>query len=751
MRTKPRRRVLTWWLAATVLLVGLVLFVAQINRDSIARRVANSYLDQQGIRVDTVSIDAVHTDRVQFSSILLELDNGTVILITDVSLPFDRSSETADVLRIGGVEITPAASTSERGAIARFYPALLALPSTVPARRIHIGKLEYANAPVLEDIDWASNGSDQSIAFGLLGLRVQVSVVRDDGLPLVELSARDPAHDLALNCELVANQVSVDVDLSGDCEFHMAMLLPALQEIGAIPTIFTDLSAAFRGPTSLRLLAEGPDDIQFAVMPTLDDELGVTYASGMPEQWQVVARHMDESRFQFGYPSLAWQINVARGDIFVSNDVVENLPVGITDLKCENGIHCTLNMLLDDVDIDVQGWELTSITGSAPLEADVSAVAMMITARETSLSAHLTPGDPLPLYESLLSNLIFDLGSFEMNDEGIIAAISAHTIGGSEFAALHVKREAATGAGTVSVSGADIDFRYTPMSGFLAKWPFEWDVVAGKSSFSANVNWEPGTTDFTYEGGADIAFDDLSGRYFDSAFTGLTTNINMKLDDQQGIRLSPAIISAQLLDIGIPIEDISVELSMDPTAKTVLINDLSMSALDGRLIAEPFVYSMETHSADVQLQPESVQLQFIVALAKFESIEMTGSVSGFLPVQINDKNVVISGGKLESDEPGGVIRYHPAGVEEAQDMDSQLDIVTSALSNFQYESLVSDVDYDESGDLVLQMTIRGRNPDLDPLQPVILNLSVENNVPDLLRSLQATRTIEDILERSANK
>ena len=84
-------------------------------------------------------------------------------------------------------------------------------------------------------------------------------------------------------------------------------------------------------------------------------------------------------------------------------------------------------------------------------------------------------------------------------------------------------------------------------------------------------------------------------------------------------------------------------------------------------------------------------------------------------------------------------------------MDSQLGIVTRALSNFQYESLLSDVDYSEAGDLVLQMTIKGINPDMDPTQPVVLNLGVENNVPQLMRSLLATRSIEDILENRANK
>ena len=71
------------------------------------------------------------------------------------------------------------------------------------------------------------------------------------------------------------------------------------------------------------------------------------------------------------------------------------------------------------------------------------------------------------------------------------------------------------------------------------------------------------------------------------------------------------------------------------------------------------------------------------------------------------------------------------------------------LEHFEFDSLVSDVSYEENGVLHLQMTLRGINPEQDPLQPIVLNLSVENNIPELLRSLQAVRSIEDILEQAA--
>jgi hypothetical protein len=69
------------------------------------------------------------------------------------------------------------------------------------------------------------------------------------------------------------------------------------------------------------------------------------------------------------------------------------------------------------------------------------------------------------------------------------------------------------------------------------------------------------------------------------------------------------------------------------------------------------------------------------------------------------------------------------------------------LSNFEYETLTSEVDYTRDGDLNLQMHLTGRNPDLEDDRPVVLNLGVENNIPQMLRSLQAARAVEEILER----
>ena len=144
---------------------------------------------------------------------------------------------------------------------------------------------------------------------------------------------------------------------------------------------------------------------------------------------------------------------------------------------------------------------------------------------------------------------------------------------------------------------------------------------------------------------------------------------------------------------------------------------------------------------------KNIQLQLMLELAEFKDVAVTGTVSGILPISTAGESMTISNGKLQSDGDGGTIRYGDDSDLKTLAANGDFAIVTQYLDNFEFDSLISSVEYNDAGDLVLATRMSGINPDVDPYQPIILNLEVENNVPDLLRSLQAIRSIEDILER----
>jgi hypothetical protein len=171
-----------------------------------------------------------------------------------------------------------------------------------------------------------------------------------------------------------------------------------------------------------------------------------------------------------------------------------------------------------------------------------------------------------------------------------------------------------------------------------------------------------------------------------------------------------------------------------------------MSAFGGIIRADPFSFRTASPSNTVILRAESVELVDLLSMGEIEAIEISGSVAAVLPLTIEGKTITIIDGSLTGDPAGGFIRYRPRSQLNETDV-SGLGVATRVLRNFEFETLTSDVNYSKEGDLKLQMKLTGRNPDLDESRPVILNLGVENNVPEMLKSLQAARTVEEVLER----
>jgi hypothetical protein len=224
--------------------------------------------------------------------------------------------------------------------------------------------------------------------------------------------------------------------------------------------------------------------------------------------------------------------------------------------------------------------------------------------------------------------------------------------------------------------------------------------------------------------------------------------LSASIDTQTGHDFQPTTLSLDLLDLGLPLSKIAAEFQIGGDLSSVQVDSLSIQVLGGTMRTDPFNYSKDATATSIMVRLESIQLALMKSLAEFDSIDIEGSVSGVLPASIIGDHITVDKGRLESDDPGGAIRYR-AGNTGADD--SELGLVTRALSNFEYETLTSDVTYTEDGDLLLSMRLEGVNPDMDPTQPVVLNLNVENNIPKMLRSLQATRSIQEIFERRMNK
>jgi hypothetical protein len=146
----------------------------------------------------------------------------------------------------------------------------------------------------------------------------------------------------------------------------------------------------------------------------------------------------------------------------------------------------------------------------------------------------------------------------------------------------------------------------------------------------------------------------------------------------------------------------------------------------------------------VLVQFSGLQIERMLELIEYKGIAAEGAVSGEIPLTITSTGVEVAAGMLAADAPGGSIRYLAAAT--AATGNPGLDLMNQALSNYQFESLTSGIEYKPDGELVLEMKLVGHNPEMQGGQRINLNLNLSDNIPALLESLQAARKIEDFLE-----
>jgi hypothetical protein len=293
------------------------------------------------------------------------------------------------------------------------------------------------------------------------------------------------------------------------------------------------------------------------------------------------------------------------------------------------------------------------------------------------------------------------------------------------------------------------DFGIASASSWLLNRNLPGDLVDGTVNLSGRLSVN---TSGEVDGSMSVDGGDLSGYFNDYVFSGIEVTGPVFVGDPLAHSEDEIALSGDLLDIGIPITDIFSSFSVDPKGGTIQFSALGASLLGGRIDVEPFTYSANNTVHNFVVVLEAVPLDALINQIDMPTLSASGSVSGQIPVTVSGRQVSIDSGYIASDQAGGIVRYSP-GDSTLQDVvpDSQLGTVTRALSNFVYEDLTSSIAYSNEGDLEARMTLRGTNPDLDPLQPIVLNLSLQNNIPDFLRSMRASRSIEELLERQLNR
>ena len=812
------------YIATGLVVVTLVLATGWILRNTLIERLSNPLLDEYGLKITDVSLDALATRDASISYLELRHSNGAIIAIDDMVLPIRRSA--SGTRRIGAAKVridVPAGGNDDLVDLAGVLNRLLELPLQLPQTQIDIGELSVPPYPLLHDLQWHTAGTKQHLTgtFGSMSLAADVSQ-RDDAYYLVRLSFLenvDGAGEQSLTVDLQRIDSGISLDGSGSLDLRLWSPVIALLGIDEIDVDSGLATLQFDGE-----IAYDANQIPF-VNAGFTPTTPVLLTSAEPGSAirSMTVKSASTTEISLALTDFTWTLRQSQASLSALDRYGNDIAVSLANFSCKPGPACSGDVRIDGDDVRLPFARIGRVEFAATQEfaienenlrgrlrpdatvalSDISYTDVALKALQAKLSSEAEFEYGNSGWQITSQSADVDIGEYSITDDltvsatvyfdnvaagesndrpfmkaGVFASGSnakwmdrrirlpgfrgtvsldntlvgavLETDGLAVDADIEAQHDLEAENGRLSMRHAGLSFGAAPLSGRFTPRPRGWDVIAGTLDMDLDASWRDESAARNISATASIRAADLAGNWQDTVVTGLNTRIDASFDSARGFSVQPSTIAVALLEIGVPLENISARYVLHPDEMSVDIADLRMTAFGGIITADPFSFSTANDRNNMTLHIASIDLAEILSFEEFEAVEVSGRIGAELPVTIEGNNVTINGGKLTGDAPGGVIRYRSGAGGDQADA-SGIGFATRALSNFQFETLTSDVDYDANGDLKLQMRLTGRNPDLDSKRPVILNLGVENNVRQMLRSLQAARAVEDVLERRLGK
>ena len=771
-------RIVAMLLAALVLVVGIAVAVMNHYRDGIARRVAANLLDPYEIRVDDVTVGSVGAERIELDLVVLRRDDGLRVLIEGARLPVSASGLEGQGVDVDRVVIEPAAGRPDEAAadIAAIVERLLALPELLPEFRVDVASLNVSGYPELTGLSWQSYGGAQAFIADVDGLRLAADLEAMDAAERSTGSITASVGDEeAIETLFALERVSDGYQLEGSLALAIVPMLPILVRAGLVPEEVSQLNAHLSG-SAVVTVSGGETPLATVALRMSPD--GVADAAFRDEDGPATAVRLlegAEAELDFKYPSGDWGMAVAEAHLHVNHDGFPGLRLRVQDLVCSSSLECTMRGDFEPVTIangvnlggSVEGLALSSpdggwrvriaeasidvggISGPADLKAalSVSASDIVVDGAET-VQGELEMGSP---DIELLGHKIAIPGArgvFSRTGDELALTLKLGEVGEALSADLSLAHNLSNDTTRLTLDDAQIDFSGRSLSALIEGWPNEWDLVGGNwRGNGVFLRGKDGSVEFS----AHQVLDAVAGSYGDIAFTGLNAELSAAEGAWPPAEPQAVSLSVDVVDVGFPLRSLETVLTVDAGSGRMAVDDTRMEALGGSVAVEPFVFDPEVDTLRVVLRPDAVQLPLMADLANFEALKVLGSVSGVIPVTIGPNGVIVDNGRLIGDAPGGTIRYEATGcTDEVMQARIGLDYARCVLTYYEFDSLTSDLSYSEDGNLVIDMRLEGTNPQHDPDQPVNLNPTLTTNVIDLIRSLQAARSIEDVFNRQAN-
>lgn len=247
----------------------------------------------------------------------------------------------------------------------------------------------------------------------------------------------------------------------------------------------------------------------------------------------------------------------------------------------------------------------------------------------------------------------------------------------------------------------------------------------------------------------EILVKDVTARVKDIPLTGI--NAVIVLDRLWPPRSPVQDASIAAVDLGLPLTDVLVSYFLDGRGRLILA-DATLTLAGGRVSTRSVAVPLSGGSLVIPLTVSDLLLADLVSLTKLEGLSATGSLSGRVPLRIEDDGTVwVDKATLETTGPG-LLRYKPPRPPEVIAGGNQgVLLVLLTLDNFHYKALRVSLDGESSGDLTVGVHLSGHNPDVYGGYPFEVNLDLGGALGELVRENLRTYTIPDRIKKNLDR
>ncbi|MBU0913098.1 MAG: YdbH domain-containing protein [Gammaproteobacteria bacterium] len=280
-------------------------------------------------------------------------------------------------------------------------------------------------------------------------------------------------------------------------------------------------------------------------------------------------------------------------------------------------------------------------------------------------------------------------------------------------------------------------------------WPELLTLQKGKASGKGQLEFDLGSMTLSKQQ-TELVLRDLSGIYDRTVFTGLTTKLKL-FSEGAAWTVQTGDLKLQQINHGLVMGPVELNAVYKTKAPDWFKGKLDLKQLQLALFGGQ-VRGVEqqidlSNDAKVLLQLDKLQLAEL--LKQHPSADMTGqgTISGTLPLSIEQGKLTVAQGSVAALEPGGKISYQSDKAQAMAASNQGMKIVMQALQNFHFSVLSAGVSYSKEGQLLLALKLEGNNPDFEKGRAVNFSINLEENLPAMITSLQLSGQVSELVKK----